>query len=182
MTQHASPRKPPARDTDRKAGDSPWSVPVVWLVIALVGAVVVASITMLVIANKGNNDQVIDTVSRRAQIQTADLAPDEVARRENLSFIVRLDLEGGFVEALPVTGSVDRGAPLQLTLAHPARASADQVLELQPTETGWRAQATVDAGNDWNLRLQPLDAEWRLKARLPKGQLAVNLRPSLQED
>ena len=182
MTQHDAPRKPPAHDADRKAGESPWRVPVVWLVIALPAAVVIASIVMLVIASKGNNDQVIDTVSRRAQIQTADLAPDEIARREQLSFIVRLDLEGGFVEALPVTGTVERKAPLRLTLAHPTRADADQVLELRPTETGWRADAAIDGGNDWNLRLEPLDAQWRLKGRLPKGQLATNLRPSLQED
>lgn len=180
MSQPDDPRKPP--DAGAEPRQSPWRVPVVWLVIALPAAVVVASIAMLFIASGDGNDQVIDTVSRRAQIQTADLAPDEVAQRGKYSALVRIDAEGGFIEALPVNGDFDRGAPLRLTLAHPTQAAADRVLELQPTETGWRADAGVDGGNDWKLQLEPLDGHWRLKGRLPRGQLAINLRPTLQGD
>lgn len=182
MNQPDAPRKPPDTDADAGARQSPWRVPVVWLVIALPLAVVIASIGLIFIAGGDGNDQVIDTVARTAQVQTTDLAPDEVARRDKLSALVRIDAEGGFIEALPVNGDFDRGAPLKLTLAHPTQAAADRVLELQPTGTGWRADANIDAGNDWKLQLEPMDAQWRLKGRLPKGQLAINLRPSLQAD
>lgn len=160
---------------------SPWRQPIVWLVVVLVAAAVIGGISMVIVANDGSTDAVSDPVQRTAQIQTTDLGPDGVARSEKLSAIVRVDAELGLVEVLPVSGEFDRAAPLQLTLAHPTRASADRVLRLQPTELGWRLDATVDGGHDWKVQLGPPDARWRLRGRLPKGQQATNLRPALQD-
>jgi hypothetical protein len=160
---------------------SPWRQPIVWLVMVLVAAAVIGGISMVIVANDGSTDAVSDPVQRTAQIQTTDLGPDGVARSGKLGAIVRVDAERELIEVLPVSGEFDRAAPLQLTLAHPTRASADRVLRLQPTGPGWRTDATVDGGHDWNVRLGPPDARWRLRGRLPKGQLATSLRPALQD-
>ena len=160
---------------------SPWRQPIVWLVIALPAAVVVAGIAMLIVAGRdGGSDTVTGEVRRTAQIQTADLGPDALARNEKLSAIVRIDAEHGMIEVLPVSGRFERDARLRLALQHPARASEDRILLLEPSTLGWRAQAQVEGGHDWKLQLGPEDARWRLQGRLPKDQQAAHLRPALQ--
>ena len=165
---------------------SPWRQPVVWLVIALVAAAVAGGITMVVIAGgDGAMDAVPDAVRRTAQVQVADLGPDAYAQREQLSAIVRIDAKLGFVEALPVSGRFDRASTLRLQLQHPLRASEDVLLELQPGDDGWRADAgdallAASAVHDWKLQLSDADERWRLRGRLPKGQQAAHLEPALQ--
>lgn len=179
MTDPSPERRGKASDAADKP-QSPWRMPIVWLVIALPAAVVIASIGLIFIAGGDGNDVVRDDVQRTAQIQTADLSADAVASEQKLSAIVRTDAEGGFVEVLPVSGSFDRNAPLRLTLAHPADSARDTVLLLAPGELGWRADAQLDDSHDWKVELGPEDSHWRLRGRLPKGQQATNLRPSLQ--
>ncbi|WP_129136644.1 FixH family protein [Luteimonas sp. YGD11-2] len=159
-----------------------WRNPVLMLVFILPAVAIIAGIGLVVIAvRSGGSDSVTENVRRSAQVQTVDLGPDAVAQRERLSAVMRVDMEQGAVEVLPVTGRYERGAPLQLILVHPARAAEDIHLELQPSETGWRAEAEVDVGHDWNLRLAPGNAGWRLQGRLLRGQLAAHLHPALQD-
>lgn len=160
---------------------SPWRQPIVWLVVALVAAAVAGGIAMVFVANDGSADAVNDPVRRTAQIQTADLGPDAVARSEKLSAIVRTDVEQGLVQVLPVSGVFDRTAPLRLNMVHPSRASEDLVLLLQPTELGWQSDTALDGSHDWNVQLGPENSRWRLQGRLPKGQQAANLSPALQD-
>jgi len=175
--QGDNPRSPHGEETP----SSPWRQPVVWLVVALVAAAVAGGVTLVVVAGgDGGSDTMPDPVRRTAQVQTADLGPDEFARAAKLSAIVRIDAEQGAVEVLPVSGDFDRGAPLRLDLLHPTSAGHDIVLQLQPTELGWRVAAEVDGGHDWNIRLGPADGRWRVQGRLPKGQHAASLRPALQ--
>ena len=177
-TQSKPTQSQPAQERTRS---SPWRQPVIWLVVGLPLASVVAGIIMIMVA--GGSDAIDtspDQVRRTAQIQTTDLGPDEVAGAARLSAIVRLDPERKLVEALPVNGDFERNAPLRLALAHPTRAELDLELLLQPTELGWRTEAGIDSSHDWNVRLGPLDAHWRLQGRLPKGQLATNVRPRLE--
>ena len=161
-----------------------WRNPVLMLVFILPAVAIIAGIGLVVIAvRSGGSDSVTENVRRSAQVQTADLGPDAVAQRERLSAVMRVDMEQGVVEVLPVTGRYERSAPLQLTLVHPVRAAQDISLELVPSETGWRseAEAEVDVGHDWNLRLAPGNAGWRLQGRLLRGQLAAHLHPALQD-
>ena len=179
MTRSSKNPNDPSRP-DKK--DSPWRVPVVWLVIALPATVVIASIGLIFIASGDGNDVIRDDVQRTAQIQTVDLGPDALAAEQKLSAIVRTDAEGGFIEVLPVSGPFDRAAPLRLTLEHPAESGRDTVLLLAPGELGWRVDGTLDDSHDWKVQLGPEDSSWRLKGRLPKGQQATNLRPALQAE
>ncbi|MEO8366384.1 MAG: FixH family protein [Pseudoxanthomonas sp.] len=160
---------------------SPWKQPIMWLVVGLPAVVVIAGIVMIVVA--GGSDAIDtspDQVQRMAQIQTIDLGPDQFAAGEKLSAIVRVDPEQKLVEVLPVNGTFDHSAPLQLDLLHPTDQAQDRHLLLQPTELGWRIGGGIDGHHDWNVRLGPVDAHWRLQGRLPKDQLATNLRPRLQ--
>lgn len=163
---------------------SPWRQPIVWLMIALVGAAIVGSVWLLKIAANGDSiDAVPDEVQRTGQSQQTDLGPDAAAARRNLGAIARIDDEHGFVEVLPVSGDIDRAAPLRLSLHHPTRAEQDVALELAPGDTGWRVEARLATDHDWLLQLEPASGEaWRLRGRMPRGQLAAQLRPSVGDD
>lgn len=152
--------------------------PMVWLVIALPLAVVIAGfVTLYVSIRSGNEDAVRDPVRRTAQIQTAELGADEAARRLGLSAV--LSLRERDVAVLPVAGSFDRAQPLKLVLAHPVQAAQDRELTLAPVATGWSAPATIDAGHDWNIELSGGDPAWRLRGRLKAGERAAHLAPAL---
>ncbi len=162
---------------------SPWRQPIVWLMVVLVGTAVAGSVWLLKVAGNGDSiDVVPDEVQRTGQSQQADLGPDAVAAQRKLGAIVRIDAEHGFVEVLPVSGDFDRAAALKLRLHHPTRAEHDLSLTLAATETGWRADATPAGDHDWLIQLEPAAGQaWRLRGRMPKGQLAAQLRPSLDD-
>lgn len=153
-----------------------WREPLVWLVFGIPAVAVVALVWMLVIAaGPGSTDSVDPAVKRTAQIQVADLTPDEAAARLQLAALLRID--GKELEVLPLHAGFDTTAPLKLALRHPARADLDHELLMAPTATGWRAPLELDTGHDWKLELVPQDGAWRLQGRLPRGQLSARLQP-----
>jgi len=158
---------------------SPWREPMVWLVIALPAASIVAGIVLLVLSSGPGSDSVADDVRRTADVQVADLGPDERAQALGLSAVVRR--ADGLVAVLPVAGRFERGARLQLHLRHPARADLDRSFVLVPDADGWRAEAQVAGDHDWVVQLEPADGRWRLQGRLPRGQQAAYVQPVLGE-
>ncbi len=160
---------------------SPWRQPIVWLMVALVGATVIGSFILLDIASSdGPQDVVRDEVQRTGQAQQTDLGPDARAADRKLAAILRFDTEQGFVEVLPVGGDFGHAQTLTLQLSHPARAANDVTLTLAATDTGWRTQRTLGTDHDWLIQLTPAQGNaWRLRGRLPHGQLATQLRPAL---
>lgn len=157
-----------------------WKMPIMWLVIGLPLASVVAGIALVTIATgSGGADVVRDDVRRVSQIQTADIGPDARARSLGLSAVLRTD--AGVLEVIPATGEYARTAPLRLLLQHPSREADDIELELAPSTTGWRAERTLDASHDWVVQLAPADGAWRLHGRLPRQQHATRLAPSLAQ-
>ena len=145
-----------------------WREPMMWRVIGLPLAVVLACIWLLVVASRDSSDSVGDVVQRTAQIQVADLSPDARARELGLSALVRLDED--YVEVLPVTGDFSRDQPLRVVLRHPIVAASDIELRAEPSENGWRVDVHVARDNDWNIELMPEGMAWRLKGRLPRGE------------
>ncbi|HRA57915.1 MAG TPA: hypothetical protein PLN74_10480, partial [Thermomonas sp.] len=64
----------------------------------------------------------------------------------------------------------------------PTREADDLVLQLAPHEAGWRMDVKPALDHDWLLQLQPATGEaWRLRGRMPKGQLAAQLRPAVED-
>ena len=157
---------------------SAWREPMVWLMIGLPLAAVLASVSLVVTAVRtDNNDSVRDDVQRTAQIQTVELGPDARAQALALSAVLRVG--GGGLDVLPVAGDFDRNAPLELVLAHPTDAARDRRLRLQPTELGWHVATTPGIDHDWLLDIAPADHAWRLRGRLRSGEHAAHLAPAL---
>ena len=153
-----------------------WREPLVWMVFGIPAIAVVALAWMVFIAaGPGSTDSVDTTVKRTAQIQVADLGPDEAAARLRLAALLRID--GKDLEVLPLHAGFDTAKPLKLALRHPTRSELDYELLMQPTATGWRATLELDLAHDWTLRLVPQDNQWRLQGRLPRGQLSARLQP-----
>lgn len=152
--------------------------PMVWLVIALPLAAVLASIWLVVVSSRGGSvDSVADEVQRTGQIQTTDLGPDQRAAALRLGAV--LQSEGGMLRVFPAGGEFRRGEPLRLRLLHPHSEDADLVVALQPDKLGWHAERALDGGHDWNLQLGDEAGSWRLRGRLPRGQHAAHLGPAL---
>ena len=100
--------------------------PMVWLVIALPLAAVLASIWLVVVSSRGGSvDSVADEVQRTGQIQTTDLGPDQRAAALRLGAV--LQSEGGMLRVFPAGGEFRRGEPLRLRLLHPHSEDADLV-------------------------------------------------------
>ena len=157
-----------------------WKTPIMWLVLGLPLASIIAGVTLVVIATRsGGTDVVAPDVRRISQIQIADLAPDEQARKLGLSAVLRAD--EGVVEVIPATGDFERDVPLRVLLRHPSQGREDLAMELAPSDTGWRLQQELDHGHDWIVELSPADGSWRLYGRLPREQFATRLAPALAQ-
>ena len=105
---------------DNSSKTSPWRQPMVWLVVGIPSIAVIALVWMVIIAaGPGSTDSIDTTVKRTAQIQTADLSPDQTAARLQLAALLRVD--GESLELLPLHAGFDTGKPLSLTLRHPVR-------------------------------------------------------------
>ena len=176
----------------------PLREPMVWLVIALPLAAVIASIWLVVLSMRGGSiDAVADDVQRTGQIQTTDLGPD--ARAAELKLSAVLQSEGGMLRVFPASGEFRLGEPLQLKLLHPHEQDGDESLTLAPDDLGWHVEFAVDPSHDWNLQLSDgrinsdvdedndgdvggetkTNGSWRLRGRLPQGQHAAHLGPAL---
>lgn len=159
--------------------DHPLREPMMWLVVGIPAASVVAGIGLVIIAVMSRrDDQVIDTVQRTAQVQVSDWGPDARARELGLSAVLQVGADG--VHVLPASGQWPQDRSLRLRLAHPTDGAADRLLTLQPGRSGWSLPAqTIDTRHAWEVQLQPEDGSWRLVGRLPADQRAAHLGPSL---
>lgn len=161
-------------------GARPSRNPMVWLMVGLPLAAVVAGLSTLYIAVKsGGSDAIPEDVRRTAQVQTVELGADEAAAKRKLSAV--LSVQEDAIEVLPATGDFDRGKPLVLLLQHPIEAAKDVTLTLAPTAAGWRAEAKVAVDHAWRVRLGDADETWRIRGRLPSGQRGTLLRPALED-
>lgn len=157
---------------------SPLREPMLWLVIALPLASVVAGIGLVITAVRSGGDDVgIDAVQRMAQVQQSELGPDARATAMQLSAVMRV--QPGRVEVYPAHGDFTRAEPLTLRLVHPTDAALDRAATLLPDALGWHADGAFGSAHDWRVQLAPADGRWRVQGRLQAGQQAVNLRPAL---
>lgn len=155
-----------------------WREPMVWLVVAVPLAAVIGGLWMVAVAvRSGGVDGTTDDVRRTGQVQVADLGPD--ARAASLRLRAVLQVLDGRVRVFPVTGQWARTEPLSLTLVHPQRQADDRTIAMVADESGWHAEAAVDADHDWIVHLRDARGTWRIQGRLPAGQQALHLAPSL---
>jgi len=155
-----------------------WREPMIWLVVGVPLAAVVAGLWMVVVATRsGGTDGSTDDVRRTGQVQVADLAPD--ARAAELGLRVVVQVFEGQVRVFPVDGALPRDASLVATFAHPQDAADDITLVLAPDDLGWHVDADVATDHDWLVQLGDSAGTWRVRGRLPRGQQAAHLESSL---
>lgn len=158
--------------------------PLLWLVLLIPLATIVAGISTVIIASRsGSADAVIDPVRRTAQVQDRDLRADHRALELGLAAQGTLDPETGAVRVHLEGVAVD-GSPVHLHIAHPVRGSLDVDLTLVPAGSGaWLGRLDeFDAGHDWNLVLRPEDDAWRLVGRLTADEPGFELNPAFSAD
>ena len=159
---------------------SPWyREPLVWMVLAIPAAAVLAGAVMLVLANTTWDGLVADDYYRRGMEINRSLARDAEATRLGLEAVVSFP-KPGIVEAR-LTGDVDAamatGTRLDLRFAHAARAGADVRVVMTRDTTGiWRGTLPEMAPGKWYVELG--NERWRLAApaRLPasRGMLVLH--------
>ena len=153
-----------------------WFNPVLWLVIGLPAAAIAASFALLASAiESGGSDAIADHVVATGDQQVSDISPDLHAQQLGLSAIVRLD--HGLLQVLPVSGSFDRNASVQVSMRHPVNATLDLENRLRPDRYGWSIKAEPGQSNDWIVQLASTDGSWRIRGRLLKDQRAALLKP-----
>lgn len=156
----------------------PLREPMVWLVIALPLAAVIAGLTTLGIAIRHHGDDAMpESVHRVAQIQTRDLGVDAAARAAGLAMLLVHEPHALRVERL--AGELGQRQPLVLWLRHPVDGRFDRRVMLEPGAGGWTQVVDVPGGHDWRLELISGDGHWRLVGRLPAGSVTARLEPSL---
>jgi hypothetical protein len=150
---------------------------ILWLVIGIPAATVVAGIwTLILAAGDGATDSHPDRVRRMAQVQEASLEADQTAAREGLSARVQVGIDQVRVAVSPTAGT---RAPV-LTLRHPIEAARDRELPLSPYPGGWRADKPLVATHGWQVQLVSADGRWRLVGRYRPGDTEVLLYPALE--
>jgi hypothetical protein len=150
--------------------------PVVWLVVGIPAATVIAGIwTLMLAAGDSATDAHPDQVRRMAQVQQASTDADETAAREGLAARVQVGRDHVLVSVAPTAGT---RAPV-LMLRHPIESSLDRALTLSPFPGGWRADESLAAAHGWQLQLVAADGRWRLVGRYRPGDTELVLRPAL---
>ena len=154
--------------------------PMVWLVIVIPFATVIAGISTVVKAfSVGNVDSVIDPVKRTGKMQEFKMTGDREAARLGL-------LAEGLIDAdthalrLRLAGDLPSAASLTLTFAHPVRTSEDHTtVVVAHGATDFLGRAEIELDHDWNLILAPEDGSWRLIGRFEAHAERFELRPAL---
>jgi len=159
----------------------PWyREPMLWLVLALPAAVVVAGFLTLAIAiRSGGDDAVRDPVQRVGKGQTIDLGPDRVAAQRSLRGRLQLAADTEAVELVADGADFDADR-LTLRLSHPTEAREDLSLELVRVDAQRHlGRLVVPRDHAWNLQLAPADGSWRLQGRLARDALSADLSPAV---
>ncbi len=179
------------------AAAEPWyRSSMLWLAMSLPLLTVIAGIATyrLAAAGAGAADAEPEAVLRVAQMQTTDLASDEMALQLGLSAEAHIDVAAGVTrKALPIILTVHISAWadaavldydfLQLRLAHRTQAKFDRTVMLRRDASGrWRGLLPADLYGGYNAVLAPPDSRWRLIGTIDAASTLMKLGPMLGGD
>jgi len=140
-----------------------------WFLIMLPASVVVAGISMVVIANRGADDLVADEYYKDGLAINRKLEKKE--RAEALGISATLEVSGGEI-VVRTTGPV-QSQQLQLLLSHPLESDRDfkvMIVQSLPGEYRGRLQATVAPRWHWAL-IKDGEQAWRLDGSITAADL-----------
>lgn len=158
----------------------PWyREPMVWLMIALPAAAVVAGLSTVAIAVRASGDDAVpESVRRTAQIQVADLAADQQAARRKLRAQLQVTRSTGAVQ-VAMHGNAVSDAYLDLRFVHATDGARDARVRLVRSGELWVGRVETPLDRAWALILAANDESWRLHGVLPVDQGSVWLEPAL---
>ncbi|MDP1696682.1 MAG: FixH family protein [Xanthomonadaceae bacterium] len=158
----------------------PWyREPMVWLMIALPAAVVIAGLSTVVIAVRASGDDAVpESVRRTAQMQVVDLAADQQAARRKLRAHVQVTRSTGAVQ-VSVSGDNVADNRLQLRFIHATDGAHDALAMLVRSGDGWLGRVDAPLDHPWALILSADDDAWRLQGHLPTEHDSALLEPAL---
>lgn len=157
--------------------------PMVWLLVALPLASVVATVLLIRVAGGGAPlDSAPEAVQRSAQVQQRDLTPDRRAAERGLATTARVHaLDTGL--ALAIDARALPPGPYDVQLVHPGDSRGDVRATVTADVGGHLVLAAFDPAIAWRLRLSPTGGDWRLVGRWDPARpdAAVVLRPALDD-
>ena len=153
--------------------------PLVWMVLAIPAAAVLAGVVLLVLANATWDGLVADDYYRQGLEINRSLARDAEAARLGLDAIVTFPAPGVVEARLEGTDAAANAERLTLRFARATRAGADVEVGMSPSAKGeWRGALPPLAPGKWYAELG--NERWRLAApvRLPASTGEFTLRAS----
>jgi len=156
---------------------STWREPMVWMLVGLPLASVVIGFALLFAAvHPGREDaETVGRVTKIGKLLVAAEDREPVAQIATMGLVLRT--KGDMIEAVPMDGQFPRGGKLHLTLSSGDPAQPDRVIQLSPSELGWRGVGSLDGRHDWLVVLRPDNASWLLRGRWISQARFVRLTP-----
>lgn len=162
-----------------------WLQPELGLVLLIPLATVIGGLWTLGLANIDDSaDGLAEGARHTAQVQTADIAPDQEAARMGLRATLRIDPACGCARLRLSDPRAAGNGNLQLALVHRLYAARDLTLPLARDGTDWVSPRLPEGDTAWRLVLTN-DARsngarnWRLVGRLAPRARAATLQPAL---
>lgn len=152
-----------------------------WMLIALPGSAVIASIATLIIAVQNPDGLVAGDYYKQGLAINQTLARERHARFLGLQAQGQIGPEGQV--RLALQGKQPLAAQrLKLSLLHPTRANQDQIVWLQPEagdSASFRGTTDTPQAGRWHVLLEPEGGQWRLSGRLAwPGDGRIRLKPA----
>ncbi|CAN5168161.1 hypothetical protein BH11PSE14_BH11PSE14_11310 [soil metagenome] len=157
-----------------------WLQPELGLVLLIPLATVIGGLWTLHLADIDDSaDGQAEGARHTAQVQTAEIAPDQEASRLGLRATLRVDPACGCAR-LQLSDPLAAGnGALQLALVHRLYASRDVELPLTRNGAGWNSARLPASDNGWRLVLTDAARHWRLVGRLEHDAGDTTLVPAL---
>lgn len=141
-----------------------------WFLIMLPASVVVGGITMIVIANKGADDLVVDEYYKNGLAINRKLEKKE--RAADLGITAKLKVAGTDI-VVSTSGDITANQ-LLLKLSHPLESDRDfQVMLVQSVPGEYRGRLAADVAPRWHWALiYQGDPQWRLDGSVTAADIA----------
>lgn len=152
--------------------------PMMWLVIGIPVASILAGIAMIAIASRASVDHVAEPFRRTGQVQTVELTRDHRARELGVAATLAFAPDG---RRVVVELERAEAAVLELQLVHPIERRQDRQLRLVAVAPNRfeGALAAPLAPARWDLELTDLGQTWRIVGQLEAGRDRARLVPAL---
>lgn len=137
--------------------------PVLWLVIGLPAAAVVASFATLIVSTRAADQPLPTRYHWEGEAYDADQARVNKARQVGVRAQIHYDAQAKQCEVVLSAAAPDA---LRMDLAHPTDQSLDRHLKLARTATGYRAACEPLPLANWWIEVADDSAGWALRGRL----------------